>query len=368
MDASQGPSQTAFAGQPLQIAGVRFAKGFGTMVTSQLNFFLASTCTRFTAYVGVDDEPGPNDYPSEFIVRRDDPRDPTARPIIIFNSTDFRVNRAMQKGDLPLFVDVDIRNATLVSLLGFSYWGNKFSRAATHVNWADAKFYCGRQSATLPKVWIIRPVDKTRAWRDGQTVEYEGYATDWNGTIIPQRNYRWELNMVHGQGATFHMHPQVAKLRAGVSRGSFKIAPHSLTAEQFYYYELRMYATDGCGRESWDAVYIKAEEAAAAAKSDPGTLRLNSIIGRAAESLLRRAKRFVWDILNFGSPVLPAAPPEVEDSDPASVLNEIQSRAATSRIGFHGGSSLNYNFVVGDARTIRKFITFKDMDHLLDEL
>lgn len=374
IDSSQGPSQKAFAGQPLQIGGVRFAKGFGTAVTSQIDFYLNKACTRFSAYVGVDDEPGPNDYPSEFIIRRDNPSG-AAKPIIIFNSTDYRINRSMQKGDAPLYVDVNIRNATYVSLLGFSYWGNKYSRAYTHVDWADAKFYCGPTSPTLPRIYITKP-DGTINWKVGQTVNFEGYATDWNSTLIPAKNYRWQLSIVHGQGrhvfeinrgvfggrgnsfwlflhSTFHLHPQVAILPSGKAGGSFVIASHSLSNMQYYYYELKMFAVDGCGRESWATTYIKVPPVARS-RLGPGTLKLNSIIGERATAILRRLKRMVTSFLGMA---------EIEEVPEVPIFD---SRAAKPKVSGDLGQSYAV-FSNGGFNAIRKFIKFKDMDNVLNE-
>lgn len=294
IDASVGPAPKAFAGQPLQISGVRFAKGLGTAVTAQIDFKLAKACSRFQAYIGVDDEPGPSVYPSEFAIRRDDPARPGAFKVI-FNSTDYRGNKAIQRGDAPQFIDVDIQGATTVSLLSFSSMGNKYPNAGTHLDWADAKFYCGPQSPFLPKVQIMLP-DPTVNYRVGQNLKYLGYATDWQGNPIPASAYRWELNMIHGQGATFHTHPQVATLPSGSASGTFLVQPHSLIENQYFYYELKMYAKDGCGREGWSSIYLKARDAAGG-KNSPGSLKPNTVIGQESEWLLRRVKRGLRELL-----------------------------------------------------------------------
>jgi hypothetical protein len=54
-DMSNG-EQAAGDGKPITIAGVRYAKGLGTNSISEVQVYLAGTCTRFTAQVGVDDE------------------------------------------------------------------------------------------------------------------------------------------------------------------------------------------------------------------------------------------------------------------------------------------------------------------------
>ncbi|KAI9028032.1 Sorbosone dehydrogenase-domain-containing protein [Hyaloraphidium curvatum] len=312
LDATVGQVQGPNAGQPLQIAGVRFVRGLGTAVTSQVNFYPNRHCVRFTAYVGVDDEPGPNNFPSEFIIRRDNATDPAGRQPIIFNSTDYRLNRAINKGDAPLFVDVNITGTSVISLLGFTYWGNKFSsQAFTHVNWADGEPRAGLEAAFLPRTYITQP-DLTITWRVGQTVFFTGYAEDHTKALIPARAYRWELNMIHGQGATFHTHPQVIQLPAGVATSSFVIESHGLSEQQFYYYELKLYATDGCGREGWSSIAIKVQAPAGtglAANSiySPGVLKPNTWIGGAVDRVLRRTRRMVRRFLGLGDGAAPAS-------------------------------------------------------------
>ena len=56
-DSSVG-EQAAGDGRPLTIAGVSYPKGLGTNSVSDVQLYLAGTCTRLTASVGVDDETG----------------------------------------------------------------------------------------------------------------------------------------------------------------------------------------------------------------------------------------------------------------------------------------------------------------------
>ena len=56
-DSSVG-EQAAGDGHPITIAGVTYAKGFGTNSPSDVQVYLGGRCTRFTASVGVDDETG----------------------------------------------------------------------------------------------------------------------------------------------------------------------------------------------------------------------------------------------------------------------------------------------------------------------
>ncbi|WP_073498487.1 beta-galactosidase [Actinacidiphila paucisporea] len=56
-DSSVG-EQSAGDGRPLSIAGTAYAKGLGTNSVSDVQLYLAGTCTRLTARVGVDDETG----------------------------------------------------------------------------------------------------------------------------------------------------------------------------------------------------------------------------------------------------------------------------------------------------------------------
>ncbi|MGW5352822.1 beta-galactosidase [Streptomyces sp. NPDC004031] len=56
-DTSVG-EQAAGDGKPLTVAGTTYAKGLGTNSVSDVQLYLAGTCTRLTAQVGVDDETG----------------------------------------------------------------------------------------------------------------------------------------------------------------------------------------------------------------------------------------------------------------------------------------------------------------------
>ncbi|MET9908481.1 beta-galactosidase [Streptomyces sp. NPDC006476] len=56
-DSSVG-EQAAGDGRPITIAGVGYTKGLGTNSVSDVQLYLAGTCSRFTADVGVDDETG----------------------------------------------------------------------------------------------------------------------------------------------------------------------------------------------------------------------------------------------------------------------------------------------------------------------
>jgi hypothetical protein len=56
-DSSVG-EQAAGDGRPIRIAGAAYAKGLGTNSVSDVELYLAGTCSRLTADVGVDDETG----------------------------------------------------------------------------------------------------------------------------------------------------------------------------------------------------------------------------------------------------------------------------------------------------------------------
>ncbi|MBP2356043.1 alpha-galactosidase [Kribbella aluminosa] len=58
-------------GNPLTIAGVQYAKGFGTHAPSSIDFFLGSHCSRLTVTAGIDDEVGDQGR-AGFEIRGDD--------------------------------------------------------------------------------------------------------------------------------------------------------------------------------------------------------------------------------------------------------------------------------------------------------
>jgi len=107
---------------------------------------------------------------------------------------------------------------------------------------------------------FVQPTDRAAVWRPGQTVYFEATATDWQGKTLPASAYRFDLNVIHGQGAVNHIHPAVIRWDK-VDRGTFTIEAHTNNREEYYYYEIRFTVTDSCGRSNFASWYVAASAA-----------------------------------------------------------------------------------------------------------
>jgi len=127
----------AVQGQPMSIAGQKFDGGVGTHAKSVMYIDLKGGSTRFTAYVGVDDEVRDQVGSVEFRVYGDGE--------LLWKSGVMKAGEAAKK------VNVDVKDVKILMLLvdsagdGISY---------DHANWAEAKFEVagGRPQAIDPPV------------------------------------------------------------------------------------------------------------------------------------------------------------------------------------------------------------------------
>jgi len=124
MDAGWGMpnANKSVEGNPLSIGGKKFERGVGTHAISHMRLDLNGKASRFSAYVGVDDEA----------------RDPAS--IEFFVLGDKRIlwqSGLMKKNDAPKKVDVDVSNIkTLGLLVSNAGDGSDWD----HADWCDAKF------------------------------------------------------------------------------------------------------------------------------------------------------------------------------------------------------------------------------------
>ena len=125
------------------------------------------------------------------------------------------------------------------------------------INRADAKLYCGPDSPYLPQLHWFNPTDRTITYRPGQIVYFQAQAIDWQNNILPTSQYKFDLNIIHGQGSINHIHPGIVRWN-GVDRGTFTIEAHTNNPVEYYYYEIRFTATDFCGRSNFASWYIAA--------------------------------------------------------------------------------------------------------------
>jgi hypothetical protein len=122
-DTSNGEA-SAGDGKPMTIGGVSYAKGLGVHAASDVQLYLAGTCTRLTASVGVDGEMG-NGGSVTFSVAVDGTTKVTT-PVV-------------RGGQAAVPIDVDVTGAQVLDLLvGDGGDGN----GQDHADWAVPTLTC----------------------------------------------------------------------------------------------------------------------------------------------------------------------------------------------------------------------------------
>jgi len=123
-------------GNPLHIGGRAFAQGVGTRATSVLFVRLAGGAERFTATVGVDDNP----IPVPPAPAGQTPNTPPPPPPVVFrvlgDGRVLHVSRAVARGDAPEPLSVDVRGVQTLVLQVKPVEGARPVAA----DWADASF------------------------------------------------------------------------------------------------------------------------------------------------------------------------------------------------------------------------------------
>ena len=118
----------------INIGGVHYSRGFGSITTSVFPFCLNGNARRFTAEVGADDK-GNKDIPIKFYVVGDKK--------ILFESGEMRV------GDPAKKIDLNLRGIRRLGLLVTDEVGG-LKNKMTYCDWANAKFEMTRDS--LPEL------------------------------------------------------------------------------------------------------------------------------------------------------------------------------------------------------------------------
>jgi hypothetical protein len=203
IDSSVGGPGEMDGGQ-MRMGGVRAWKGVGTHSTSEISIPLDGSCWKFTADVGIDDEVFErcvgrgNDCADikagvkalgEFVIRKDN-------SVAAWNSSRV-LGRPIRAGDAPL--KMEITNLTGVKNLilnGYAPKGNTLimDKWYNHLNWANAKLYCGPDAPYLPRVEITAPVPVNQVPLNAM-VRFSGRATTWDGKPIPASALTWIIEV-----------------------------------------------------------------------------------------------------------------------------------------------------------------------------
>jgi alpha-galactosidase len=111
-------------GNPLTIAGVRYAKGIAPHAASEVTYYLGASCTRFTAHAGVDDETAGRG---------------TVGFTVLGDGAVLAETGVVAGGSPAVAVDVDVTGVTellLVADVGGD--GNQYD----HAEWVDPRLSC----------------------------------------------------------------------------------------------------------------------------------------------------------------------------------------------------------------------------------
>lgn len=250
-----GPGQTMNKSTVISIGGEYYTQGIGTKGTSVvgLDFTGKNKCYKFTAMVGIDDEihvNGTNQTAwADFSVKsgvKDGAKS-------LYSSTTALKARGLApiKARDPA-LQVTVTNLHLVSSLllvadrpgPLSLYSFNFANA--HYDWATAKLYCGPDAPYMPTVMITTPLGPTER-TIGDVVPFAGRAFYYDGTEIKDPNaFQWNVVLVHCQGYLCHQHSEVDGM-SGFS-GSFTVNDHATGVAQYYFYQINLVVTDGCGR------------------------------------------------------------------------------------------------------------------------
>lgn len=248
-----GPNQANKNSRVISIGSEYFTAGLGTkgISTVKIDFGGLKRCWKFVAKVGIDDEiwlKGPTQAWGEFTVYNGDMKS------LLYNSTASRSTEGKQAVKVrELAYQVSVTNLDQINGITLNadmprQGKYPFNFLNAHYDWASAKLYCGPDAPYVPIVNILTPKPGKTEYAIGQTVQFTGEAYYWDGKtkITNPGMFAWNVVLVHCQGYLCHQHSEVDGLR-GFS-GSFTVKDHAPDNQQYYFYEIQLAVTDGCGR------------------------------------------------------------------------------------------------------------------------
>ena len=239
-DRSNGQGGAA-DGTPLQIGGVRYAKGLGTYAPSVISYQLGNGCDIFSAQVGIDDEVQGVGGAVVFQV--------WSGETLLYDSG------LLTGADPPKAITVVMTGRTELRLV-VTDGGD--GTASDHADWAAAQ--CGTN--TPPIVTIDAPTAGT--YRIGDLVAYAGSASDPDGG--PPPTLTWQRITRHCPGGACHAHPD----QLPGARGTFVVADH----DDETYIELLLTATDNGGLKTTSSVRLDPQQALLNLDTSPSGLNV----------------------------------------------------------------------------------------------
>ena len=238
-------------GLTLTLNGTTYAKGLGVHAASDIQYALGSTCTRFKASVGVDDEVAANGS----VVFQ-----------VFAGATKVYDSALMTGATATKTIDVSVAGATTLRLV-VTDGGDGIS--SDHGDWALARVECssGGGGNTPPTPTIASP-SSSLTWKVGDTVSFSGSATDTQDGNLPASALSWTLAIEH---CPSNCHEHIVQTWPGVASGSFNGPDHEYPS----YLQLRLTATDSNGVATTTSVDLQPITVNLTFNSSPSGLQLS---------------------------------------------------------------------------------------------
>jgi hypothetical protein len=242
-DRSNGEQGTG-DGRTITLNGTTFAKGLGAHAASDVRYALSS-CTSFTAQVGVDDEVGTNGS----VVFQ------------VFGDSTKLYDSGVMTGATPTkSVNVDLTGKTQLGLV-LTNGGDNVNY--DHGDWADAKITCGNR---VPVPTISQPAS-TLTYKVGDMITFAGSATDPEDGTLPATALSWQVILHHCPGGVCHTHFFYNTTGSG---GSFIVPDHGDNS----YFEIILTVTDSAGATASTSVSVQPQTVQLTLASNPTGLTL----------------------------------------------------------------------------------------------
>lgn len=255
VDSSVGPApNSSLQSRVMSIGREFYTSGFGTHGDSLIQIDMGlGRCWKLVAKVGVDDEihiGGEKTAWGEFIIKSG----PQEGSKTLYS---LQADRAKQNwppiksrnpaSTITITNLTDVASLQLIATRPLPLATYPFNYTYGHYDWASLKLYCGPDAPYLPFVVINTPVGAAE-YKIGDVVKFSGRALFYTKKveIFNPDSFSWSVVLVHCQGYLCHQHQEIGSLKG--RNGSFVITDHAPTKEQYYFYQIVLTVTDGCGR------------------------------------------------------------------------------------------------------------------------
>ena len=227
-DMSNG-EQAAGDGKTITLNGTTYTKGLGVHAASDIKYALAG-CTNFQSDIGLDDEVGVNG---------------SVNFQVFLDGVKAYDSGVMTGAATTKQINLDLTGKSQLELV-VTDGGDNINY--DHADWAGAKITCGGGSDKPPVVTIASPTSAT-TFAVGDTINFQGSATDPEDGNLPASALSWQINIQHCIGSSCHIHYFMTVPGSG---GSFTVPNHG----DMFHFDLTLTATDSAGVSSSSTVSI----------------------------------------------------------------------------------------------------------------